>query len=64
MDFLSLGVQSRESFCVDSKSQQSVENELCETSNSSKPEIEKPCETVNCEAELVTVVILKCIFLL
>lgn len=48
------GVQTRTPFCIDTKSQSRVNDELCEENNATKPEYEKSCETVDCEAEWFT----------
>ncbi|KAI6186600.1 hypothetical protein M3Y98_00150400 [Aphelenchoides besseyi] len=45
------GVKTRSAFCTDQSNNQRVEDELCEENNSTKPELEKPCQTVDCEAE-------------
>ncbi|KJH46710.1 Kunitz/Bovine pancreatic trypsin inhibitor domain protein [Dictyocaulus viviparus] len=45
------GVQIRIPYCIDTKTQVRVNDLLCDEVNSTKPEYEKPCETVNCEAE-------------
>uniref|UniRef100_A0A7E4W9T4 Papilin n=1 Tax=Panagrellus redivivus TaxID=6233 RepID=A0A7E4W9T4_PANRE len=45
------GVQTRTPFCIDTATQGRVEDALCDEANSTKPEVEKPCETVDCEAE-------------
>ncbi|CAD6186601.1 unnamed protein product [Caenorhabditis auriculariae] len=48
------GVQTRNLYCVDGKSQGRVGDDLCEENNATKPEFEKSCETVDCEAEWFT----------
>uniref|UniRef100_A0A914QFX4 BPTI/Kunitz inhibitor domain-containing protein n=1 Tax=Panagrolaimus davidi TaxID=227884 RepID=A0A914QFX4_9BILA len=45
------GVQTRTPYCVDTSNQNRVADDLCDDNNSTKPEVEKPCETVDCEAE-------------
>ncbi|VDL77182.1 unnamed protein product [Nippostrongylus brasiliensis] len=45
------GLITRTPYCVDTKSQARVNDQLCDDANSTKPEYEKPCETVDCEAE-------------
>lgn len=45
------GVQKRDVYCVDQESNQRVDDESCEGINATKPEFEKPCETVDCEPE-------------
>ncbi|KAH7730490.1 thrombospondin [Aphelenchoides avenae] len=45
------GVQTRTPFCIDTTNQQRVDDNLCDENNATKPEVEKPCQTVDCEAE-------------
>ncbi|VDM61275.1 unnamed protein product [Angiostrongylus costaricensis] len=45
------GVQTRTPYCIDTKTEARVNDQLCDDANSTKPEFEKPCETVNCDAE-------------
>ncbi|VDO18324.1 unnamed protein product [Heligmosomoides polygyrus] len=45
------GQHTRTPYCVDTKTQNRVIDQLCDDANSTKPEVEKPCETVDCEAE-------------
>ncbi|PAV70271.1 hypothetical protein WR25_24086 isoform C [Diploscapter pachys] len=48
------GEQTRQVYCIDTKSQARVNDALCEENNATKPETEKPCETVDCNAEWFT----------
>ncbi|GMT09209.1 hypothetical protein PFISCL1PPCAC_506 [Pristionchus fissidentatus] len=48
------GVQTRSPFCIDVKANQRVGDEICDENNSTKPETEKECLTVDCEAEWFT----------
>uniref|UniRef100_A0A915DXP0 Uncharacterized protein n=1 Tax=Ditylenchus dipsaci TaxID=166011 RepID=A0A915DXP0_9BILA len=45
------GVQTRTPFCIDKLTDQRVSDEVCDENNATKPEFEKPCQTVDCEAE-------------
>ncbi|EPB74918.1 Kunitz/Bovine pancreatic trypsin inhibitor domain protein [Ancylostoma ceylanicum] len=45
------GVQTRTPYCIDTKTQRRVNDALCDNANYTKPEFEKACETVDCEAE-------------
>ncbi|KAK6026394.1 Kunitz/Bovine pancreatic trypsin inhibitor domain protein, partial [Ostertagia ostertagi] len=45
------GQQTRTPYCIETKTQARVDDQLCDDANSTKPEFEKPCETVDCEAE-------------
>ncbi|VDL65534.1 unnamed protein product [Nippostrongylus brasiliensis] len=49
--FVNKSLITRTPYCVDTKSQARVNDQLCDDANSTKPEYEKPCETVDCEAE-------------
>lgn len=55
--FLNLGVKTRTPYCIEFDNQQPVDNKLCDENNATKPELEKPCTTTDCEAELVYVFI-------
>ncbi|GMR58285.1 hypothetical protein PMAYCL1PPCAC_28480, partial [Pristionchus mayeri] len=48
------GVQTRTPFCLDVKANQRVGDEICDENNSTKPESEKECLTVDCNAEWFT----------
>ncbi|ETN69195.1 Kunitz/Bovine pancreatic trypsin inhibitor domain protein [Necator americanus] len=45
------GVMTRTPYCIDTKSQRRVNDALCDNANYTKPEHEKPCETVDCDSE-------------
>ncbi|KAI6241997.1 hypothetical protein M3Y99_00276400 [Aphelenchoides fujianensis] len=45
------GVKTRSAFCTDVANQQRVDDEECEAANATKPQLEKSCQTVDCEAE-------------
>uniref|UniRef100_A0A7I5EDG0 Papilin n=1 Tax=Haemonchus contortus TaxID=6289 RepID=A0A7I5EDG0_HAECO len=45
------GQQTRTPYCIETKTQARVDDQLCDDANSTKPEFEKPCETVDCQAE-------------
>ncbi|KAK0412851.1 hypothetical protein QR680_006447 [Steinernema hermaphroditum] len=48
------GVHTRTPYCIDTKTQARVEDDNCEAANVTKPETEKTCQTVDCEAEWFT----------
>ncbi|CAJ0561770.1 unnamed protein product, partial [Mesorhabditis spiculigera] len=48
------GVRTRDPYCIDVKSQGRVADDLCVENNATKPETEKQCKTVDCEAEWFT----------
>ncbi|KAI6189901.1 hypothetical protein M3Y97_00058300 [Aphelenchoides bicaudatus] len=48
------GVQTRSVYCTDTQNQQRVGDEICDDNNSTKPDLEKPCQTVDCEADWFT----------
>ncbi|GMS79468.1 hypothetical protein PENTCL1PPCAC_1643 [Pristionchus entomophagus] len=48
------GVQTRTPFCVDTAKNSRVADEICDDNNSTKPETEKECLTVDCTAEWFT----------
>jgi len=68
--FSNSGEQTRQVYCIDTKSQARVNDALCEENNATKPEVhsypryirlirfhfqtEKSCETVDCNAEWFT----------
>lgn len=45
------GVQTRSVFCTDTINNQRVDDEVCDDNNSTKPVLEKPCLTVDCDAQ-------------
>ncbi|CAI4225042.1 unnamed protein product [Auanema sp. JU1783] len=45
------GLITRTPFCIDTKTQARVNDDLCDQNNATKPEFEKECETVDCAAE-------------
>uniref|UniRef100_A0A1I7RSD0 Papilin n=1 Tax=Bursaphelenchus xylophilus TaxID=6326 RepID=A0A1I7RSD0_BURXY len=45
------GIKTRSAFCTDAKTGQKVGDEVCEENNATRPDIEKPCVTVDCDAE-------------
>uniref|UniRef100_A0A915C8V4 Papilin n=1 Tax=Parascaris univalens TaxID=6257 RepID=A0A915C8V4_PARUN len=45
------GVQTRTPFCVETATGSRVADEVCDEANSTKPETEKDCETIDCEPE-------------
>uniref|UniRef100_A0A914S533 BPTI/Kunitz inhibitor domain-containing protein n=1 Tax=Parascaris equorum TaxID=6256 RepID=A0A914S533_PAREQ len=58
----SVTLQTRTPFCVETATGSRVADEVCDEANSTKPETEKDCETIDCEPELYRVVYCHSVF--
>uniref|UniRef100_A0A0K0FAQ1 Papilin (inferred by orthology to a D. melanogaster protein) n=1 Tax=Strongyloides venezuelensis TaxID=75913 RepID=A0A0K0FAQ1_STRVS len=45
------GLQTRNIYCIDTDNGARVHDEMCEGQNVTKPDTEKPCETIDCEPD-------------